>query len=187
MANRTGTYVAFDGLGTVDPTQSDFTYYSLMQAWNANKKIEFNFTNSHEKTDAVRDDSKRETLKRRICERLSRSKNMVVILSDQTRKSGSMLSFEIRKAVDYYEIPLIVAYPGYEYILAPSKLSSMWPDALSYRIENKLAQAIHIPFNKTVLWDAISQFAVNAAQLDGGLNYYTKSTYENWGIIKHNA
>ena len=183
MANRTGTYVAFDGLGTVDPTQSDFTYYSLMQAWNANKKIEFNFTNSHEKTDAVRDDSKRETLKRRICERLSRSKNMVVILSDQTRKSGSMLSYEIRKAVDYYAIPLIVAYPGYEYILAPSKLSSLWPDALRCRIEDKTAGAIHVSFNKTVLWSAMTQFGVNATQLSGGLNYYTKNAYKSWGII----
>lgn len=39
MANRTGTYVAFDGLGMVDPMQLDFTYYSLMQAWDANKDV----------------------------------------------------------------------------------------------------------------------------------------------------
>lgn len=30
MANRTGTYVAFDGLGQTDPTKSDFRYYSTI-------------------------------------------------------------------------------------------------------------------------------------------------------------
>jgi len=41
MANRTGTYVAFDGLGEADPTKSDFKYYATIQAWSANKNIEF--------------------------------------------------------------------------------------------------------------------------------------------------
>ena len=69
--NRTGTYVAFDGLGQADPSKSDFRYYSLLQAWSANKQIDFKITNSHEKTYAVRDSSSRATLYARIRERLS--------------------------------------------------------------------------------------------------------------------
>ena len=61
MANRTGTYVAFDGLGETDPTKSDFRYYATIQAWSANKNIEFKLTNSHEKTYAVRDSSSKAT------------------------------------------------------------------------------------------------------------------------------
>ena len=182
MANRTGTYVAFDGLGTVDPTQSDFTYYSLMQAWDANKDIEFHFTNSHDKTCAVRDDSKKATLKKRICERLSKSKNMVVILSEKTRDFGSMLLYEIRMAIDYYKIPLIVVYPDYEYILKPKLLSEYWPSALRLRIENKSARAIHVPFKKDILFDAISQFSVNDDPLQSPLHYYTKDAYKEFGI-----
>ena len=79
MGNRTGSYVAFDGLGEVDPSKSDFKYYATLQAWNANKDIDFRLTNSHEKTYAVRDDSSRETLESRICERLSMSKNMLIV------------------------------------------------------------------------------------------------------------
>ena len=79
MANRTGTYVAFDGLGETDPTKSDFRYYATIQAWSANNNIEFSLTNSHEKTYAVRDTSLRSTLYSRIQERLRASKNMLVM------------------------------------------------------------------------------------------------------------
>lgn len=49
MANRTGTYIAFDGLGKTNPTESDFKYYATIQAWSAGKNIDFKFVNSHEK------------------------------------------------------------------------------------------------------------------------------------------
>ena len=109
MANRTGTYVAFDGLGETDPTKSDFRYYATIQAWSANKNIEFKLTNSHEKTYAVRDSSSKATLYSRIQERLRASKNMLVILTKDTRYSGSVLSYEIEQAIDNYKIPLIIA------------------------------------------------------------------------------
>ena len=37
--NKTGTYVAFDGLGQADPSKSYFRYYSILQAWDANKSM----------------------------------------------------------------------------------------------------------------------------------------------------
>ena len=122
MANRTGTYIAFDGLGQTDPSKSDFKYYTSIQGWSAGKNIDFKFVNSHDKTAAVRNSSLRSTLEARIRERLSASKNVVVILSDKTRKSGSMLSFEIEKAVDTYRLPLICAYTGYNSITDPGAL-----------------------------------------------------------------
>ncbi len=39
--NRTGTYVAFDGLGKENPCESDFRYYATLQAWNSNNNIAF--------------------------------------------------------------------------------------------------------------------------------------------------
>ena len=32
MAYRNGTYVAFNGMDTTDPTKSDMKYYGLLQA-----------------------------------------------------------------------------------------------------------------------------------------------------------
>lgn len=182
MHYRTGTYVAFDGLGESDPSKSDFRYYATLQAWDANNNIDFKLTNSHEKTYAVRDDSLRATLKARICERLSQSKNMIVILSEDTRKSGSMLSFEIVKAIDVYKIPLIIAYPGFQSIFHVDSHSSVWPTALSTRIENNTARAIHVPFKKKPILVAIEQFTVQNSSLTSGKNYYNLDTYRKWGL-----
>ena len=182
MHYRTGTYVAFDGLGEVDPSKSDFKYYATLQAWDANKDIDFKLTNSHEKTYAVRDDSSMATLKARIGERLSQSKNMVVILSEDTRKSGSMLSFEIEKAVDVYKLPLIIAYPDFSSILYVESHRPVWPTALCSRIDNGSARAIHVPFKKEPIFDAIGQFTVQDSSLTNGKNYYTLESYRVWGL-----
>lgn len=178
MANRTGTYIAFDGLGKTNPAESDFKYYATMQAWSAGKNIDFKFVNSHDKTAAVRDTSLRSTLESRIRERLAASKNCIVILSDDTRKSGSMLSYEIEKAVDFYQIPLICVYTGYETINVPRELSNRWPIALTDRINDGSADVIHIPFKKEILLTAINQFSVNSNSPGGSLVTYTKQSQE---------
>jgi len=178
MANRAGTYMAFDGLGKTNPTESDFKYYATMQAWAAGKHINFKFVNSHDKTAAVRDTSLRSTLESRIRERLAASKNCIVILSDDTRKSGSMLSYEIERAVDNSEIPLICVYTGYDTIYAPKQLSKRWPDALTKRINDGTADAIHIPFKKEILLSAINQFSVNNESPGGSLVTYTKEAQD---------
>lgn len=185
--NRTGTYVAFDGLGEIDPTKSDFKYYSMLQAWSANKNMTFHLIDSHSKTYAVRDTSTKETLYARIKQRLSASKNMVVILSSNTRKSGSVLSYEIEQAIDVYKIPLIIAYADYNAIWgvkSGSDLEKMWPNALKSRIDLSGTQAIHIPFKKEPLLDAIPRFTVNGEELSNGRNVYSKDTYIKWGLLK---
>lgn len=183
MANRTGTYVAFDGLGETDPTKSDFRYYATIQAWSANKNIEFSLTNSHEKTYAVRDSSSRATLYYRIQERLRSSKNMLVILTKDTRYTGSVLSYEIEQAIDTYKIPLIIAYPGYTSILNVDALSNLWPKALTERISKTDTEAIHIAFAKDCIINAITRFYVNGEHLSNGKDFYNQEAYVQWGLI----
>lgn len=182
--NRTGTYIAFDGLGQTDPTKSDFRYYATLQAWDKNKNIDFRFTNSHEKTYAVRDTSSRETLYARIRQRLSASKNMLIILSKDTRYTGSVLSYEIQQAIEVYKIPLIIAYPGYSAICDVDALADMWPKALADRIGDAETKAIHIAFAKEPIMEAITRFTVNGDPLSDGKNYYTRESYVSWGLVK---
>lgn len=158
--NRTGTYVAFDGQGTTDPTESDIHYFNLLKAWNRLGSIDFKFTNSHEKTYQVRDSSSKATLFNRLETRLSASKNFLLIITDKTNYDRGILNWEIEKAVDYYELPIIIAYPGYSKIGAPSELNTMWPKSLAERIQNGNAHCIHIPFKKEPIFDAINQFSV---------------------------
>lgn len=179
---RTGTYVAFDGLGNPDPTKSDYRYYATLQAWKKNTNIDFSFTNSHEKTYAVLDTSAKETLYSRIRQRLSASKNMLVILSNDTRYTGSVLSYEIEQAVDVFKIPLIIAYPGYSCVLDVDSHSRVWPKALRDRIDSKTIEAIHIAFARMPILAAINQFGVNGDHLESGRMYYTRETYIKWGL-----
>ena len=181
--NRTGTYVAFDGQGTSDPTESDIHYYNLLKAWNRSGSIDFKFSNSHEKTYQVRDSSSKDTLLSRLKMRLSASKNFLLIISDKTNYDRGILNWEIEKAIDYYKLPIIIAYPGYSKISAPAELRSMWPKALAERIDNKCAYCIHIPFKWEPIFDAIHQFSVvNSKYPKGALEYYSDEAYRSWGI-----
>ena len=130
MAYRNGTYVAFHAEGTNVPVDSDIKYYDLLKAWTAKSDDDFSMINSHDKTAAVRDSSKKETLRSRLKTRLRNSKHLLLIIGDTTRLDTDWVPFEIRYAVDECEIPVIAVYTGYTYVLAPDKLSHLWPRAL---------------------------------------------------------
>ncbi len=183
MAYRNGTYVAFDGNGTTDPTKGDMKYYGLLQSWNASTKFQLTFSDSHKKTYQVQDSSLKITLQARLLERMRNSKNMLLIISDDTNWDRGMLNFEIEKAVDFYNIPIIVAYTGYYYILNPGALEEKWPKALHERIKNHKARCIHIPFRQKCISEAVSQFSVNNIedQLTSPLHYYSEDAYKQWG------
>jgi hypothetical protein len=183
MSYRNGTYVAFDGNATTDPTEGDMKYYGLLQKWNISKNFDLNFSDSHKKTYQVRDSSKIQTLQSRLLERMRNSKNMLLIISKDTSWDRGMLNFEIEKAVDYYKLPIIVAYTGYDYILNPSSHEAKWPKALYERIKNQSAKCIHIPFKEKAITEAVSQFSINNKenQLTSSLHYYKESVYKGWG------
>ncbi len=183
MAYRNGTYIAFHANKTTEPAESDIKYYNLLKAWKVRSDSDFAFINSHEKTSAVRDSSKRATLEASLKARLNNSKNMVLVVGKTTKEDTDWVPFEIRYAVDVCKIPIIAAYPGYDYIMAPTKLSSLWPSALAVRIQNGTAHVIHIPFKQAPLADAIGQFSHRKYPRDGGLGYYSRDAYKSWGLI----
>jgi len=182
MAYRNGTYIAFHAQGTNVPIDSDIKYYNLLKAWTAKTDDDFSMINSHEKTAAVRDSSKRETLRARLITRLRNSKNFLLIISQTTKLDTDWVPFEISYAIDECKLPVIAAYTDYEYILSPGDLSFLWPQALKTRIDNNTARVIHIPFKKAPIKAAIEQFShYNLPK--SSLTYYTRDTYIKWGII----
>jgi hypothetical protein len=141
-------------------------------------------TNSHDKAYAVRDSSRRATLRSSLQERLRNSKNMVLIIGETTRHDTDWVPFEIEQAVDHYQIPIIVAYTIYEgRISAPSAFSGYWPAALATRINNGSAHAIHVPFKKGPINDAIGQFSHFNFPLGGGVGVYSPEAYQSFGIL----
>jgi hypothetical protein len=181
MAYRNGTYIAFHAEGTADPTASDIKYYRMLKAWHEHDDIEFKFINSHDKASAVRDSSKRETLRRSLIERLNNSRNMILIVGPTTKYDTDWVPFEISYAVDTCKIPIIATYTGYNSITAPDQLGHLWPAAMSARIVEGSVRAIHIPFKRNVIDAAIRQFDHNALP-SGSLNYYTLEAHRSLGI-----
>jgi Thoeris protein ThsB, TIR-like domain len=195
MPYKNGTYVAFDGLGTTDPTKSDIRFYNLIKGWDAKASDNFTYVDSHAKTSQVRDSSQEKTLKTKIRERLNNSKNILIILSSDTRKSGSMLSYEIEYAVDTLKLPLIIAYVDYKVVATPLDLSSYWPTVLHDKMKEKVivdgektdedkVKAIHIPFIKDVVLSAISRFDIKSKLLSSKKFYFDKDAHVSWKIIK---
>lgn len=180
MAYRNGTYIAFHAEGNTDPTASDIRYYHMLKAWHERDNIEFKFINSHDKHYAVRDSSKRETLKVSLRARLNDSKNMVLIIGSKTRFDTDWVPFEIAYAVDNCGLPIIAAYPGYEKITQPSALRALWPASLVNRIDSGAAKVIHIPFKRRVIDDAISQYTL-ANLPPNGLWFYSVEAHRILG------
>lgn len=183
MAYRNGTYVAFHAQGTADPSASDMKYYNLLRAWHVREEVDFSFSNSHEKTAAVRDTSSRATLRARLAERLRNSKNMLLILGPSTRLDTDWVPFEIEYAVDTCKIPIIAAYPDYSCIVRPQDLYSLWPYALATRIQAGSAHVIHVPFKKGPLTHAVTTFSHQNFPLGGGLGIYDEQSYRHWGLL----
>mgnify|MGYP001156681707 CR=1 FL=1 len=160
MAYRNGTYVAFHGQGQVNPTKSDFKYYSTMMGWKEHKHIDFTFNNSHDKTYSVRDSSTWATLSARLRERLNNSKNMVLITTSSTPLDGDGVPFEIETAIDHCEIPIIAAYPEYDQVrVIDNAVRAKWPAALKSRIDSGKARVVHIPFKLSALKYCINHFS----------------------------
>ena len=161
MAYRNGTYVAFDGNGQNDPTKGDLKYLGMLRAWNESDNIDFNFTDSHKKTYQVRDSSSEATLKSRLEDRMRLSKNMLVIISDDTNFDRGLLNWEIRTAQEEYDLPIIVAYAGEHYLpWLTDELIEKLPREIWRDVKFGGNHYAHIPFTKDRIKRAIDHYSV---------------------------
>ena len=90
MAYRNKTFVSF--------ASEDIGSYWLMTAWRGNEKIDFDFHDAHDLNTAL-DTSQPETIRRRLRERLANTKQVVMLLGDDTRavagRSWRFLYYEV--------------------------------------------------------------------------------------------
>lgn len=178
MAYRNGNYSAFyvsepfsESNLSAHATR-DFNSYNLLRAWKANDN-EFPFIDSHEKNYNVRDGSDWEsTLKPRIHDRLSQSKNIILFLSSIT-KSSRALREEIDYGINVKGLPVIVVYPDYseksDIIICESgafrkQVKDLWDNLPIFRDSMNEVPTIHIPNKKALIKDALdnSKFMVQS-------------------------
>lgn len=187
MAYRNGNYSAFyvsepfteGGLGA--HATKDFVSYSMLRAWKG-EDSDFPFNDSHNKNYDVRDGSDWEkTLKPRIRERLSKSKNIILFLSSVTKNSKA-----IREEIDYgintLGLPVIVVYPEYteksDIINCQSKtfkkqIKDLWDKLPKFRDSMDSVPTLHIPNKKALIEESLkdTDFMVNTKK-DAAKSFY---------------
>jgi hypothetical protein len=174
MGYRNKTFVSF--------ASQDLHYYRLMCAWKANQHIDFDFLDAHD-INIARDTSTAETINRRLTERLSGTKQVVMLIGDLTRtkaaRTSSFLNHEIRTILRL-DIPVIFANVNSH----RSSESSRLPAALTDRY------SISVAFGYKIIQYALDEFppdyTANLKRTDAekksGPWYYKDSVYADFGL-----
>lgn len=163
MARRTRTYVVFDA-------DSDIRMYRLMQAWKANDGIDFDFNNAHDLT-TIRPDSGEEAIKASLRERMKNSKNLILLVGENTKYLRKYVPWEIEIALKA-NLPLIVVNLNdkkqIDYDLCPKLLHS--------------ELAIHVSYGPDIIQVALDNWPnchiQYRAQQKSGPFHYNQSVYD---------
>jgi len=187
MAYRNGNYAAFyvtepfseNNLGA--HSTKDFNSYNLLRAWKADDGS-FPFIDSHNKNYNVRDGSDWEkTLKPRIHERLSNSKNIILFLSYITKNSRALRE-EISFGIGNKGLPVIVVYPEHkeksDIINCKSEkfkqqITDLWDKLPAFRNQMDGVPTLHIPYKKDLIRTALNNagFQVGSKKSPGAYFY----------------
>ena len=185
MAYRNGNYSAFyvaepfseSGLGA--NATKDFVYYNMIRAWKG-KDSSFPFIDSHDKNYNVRDGSDWETtLKPRLRERLRKSKNIVLFLSERTKNSKALRE-EIDYGINDQGLPVIVVYPDYDSKASLLKdgslkkeIKNLWDNVPIFRDSMDKVPTLHIPMKQDIIKMALEdkELMVNSKIKHGCFHY----------------
>lgn len=103
MAYRNKTFVSF--------ASEDLGHYNLMRAWRSNENIDFDFHDAHDLNTAL-DTSQPDTIRRRLRERLANTKQVVLLVGDDTRavaaRQSRFLFYEV-EVIKRLELPVVFA------------------------------------------------------------------------------
>lgn len=165
MSYRNKTYVIFDG--------DDIHYYRLMQAWRENDAIDFDFNNAHD-IGGIREDSEEATVKRHLRERFANSKQVVVLVGENTKYKYKYVRWEIEVAQDL-DLPIVVVN-----LNGKRKIDN---DRCPAILKNSLA--IHVSYNRDIIKYALDNWpsSHNSKTDDEFIPHsYKESVYESLGL-----
>ncbi|HET7538039.1 MAG TPA: hypothetical protein VFJ90_16380 [Candidatus Didemnitutus sp.] len=183
MAYQDGTYVSFHLGGTVPPFASDDEWRDSLKSWTGLTDDAFAFVPTKEKELAAADPKKKKALRMEVQRNLRNSRHLLLLLDDTTHLDEDWVPFEVEFAVDQCQIPIIAAYPGYSYIIAPEQLRNTWPDVVTQRIDDASAKIIHVPFKQEPLAKALSTYHVRMPPRSA-LSFFLKESYQKWGLMQ---
>ena len=169
MSYKNKTYVAFDG-------DNDIQYYRTMQMWKANENIDFDFYDAHD-LNTIYDSSKEESIKAQLRIRMANSKQMILLVGENTKYLRKFVPWEIELARKK-DIPIIVVNLNgnrkYDSSLCPASIK----DGI---------YTMNISFNKDIVRYALDNFpnVYDRDKYDDEKDhtfFYKSFVYENLGL-----
>ena len=166
MGYRNKTYVIFDG-------DKDMWAYAYMKGWNQIEHIEFDFYDAHD-LQPLTDRASEETVRARLRQRFSNSKQAIVLIGESTRYLYKFVRWEIETAMDL-DFPIIgVNLDGsrkYDAQLCPPILRDQY--------------VVHVPFKAKIIQYALDNFPSEHAKREAdaaGNRIYNDSVYTRLGL-----
>ena len=162
MSYRNKTYVIFDG-------DNDIWAYGYMKGWKSNENMEFNFSDAHD-LNTITDRASEETVKRKLRERISNAKQVIVLVGASTKNLFKFVRWEIEIALAL-DLPIVAANLNkrrtYDEELCPPILKNRY--------------IVHVSFNARIIQYALDNFPqeYRSRELDAlGNRSYSSKTYE---------
>lgn len=166
MSYRNKTYVIFDG-------DNDMWAYAYMKGWKQSEHIDFDFYDAHD-IRPLTDRASEETVRARLRERLSNTKQAIVLIGDSTRHLYKFVRWEM-------DIALKLAIPIIGVNLNGSRRydSERCPPILRGKY------VVHVAFKAKIIQYALDQFPSEHARREPnavGNRHYNESVYQKLGL-----
>lgn len=169
MAYRNKTFVSF--------ASEDITSYRLMQAWKANEKIAFDFHDAHD-LNTARDTSHPDTIRRRLRERLANTKQVVLLVSNDTRgvagDPSRFLHYEA-EVIERLGLPVVFANLNGSRVVQSDRLPATLLDVLT----------VCVSFQPVIIKHALDNYVPwfhENKRAKRGPHAYEASVYKQLGI-----
>jgi hypothetical protein len=174
VAYRNKTYVCF--------ASEDIVQYYLMTAWKENEHIDFNFHDAHDIAIAL-DTSQKETIRRRLRERLVNTKQAVLLIGDITRTKAAdatkFLHYEIEVLINL-QLPIVIANLNKSRVGELNRIPQALTDARVYTMS--------VSFQPKIIQYALDNYVpefqknLKAAKPLTGSYQYNASVYKGLGL-----
>lgn len=170
MAYRNKTYVIFDG-------DNDQWAYRFMRGWRANDSVNFDLYDAHEEGSELTDRASEDTVKRRLRERFSSAKQVIVLIGEHTNSLYRFVRWELQVALEL-ELPIIAVHlkPGpswYDWSRIPPIIRSEY--------------VLHLPFKAAIiqfaLGDFLPQYRGRPDNAQGPVSY-SPAVYRRLGLFE---
>jgi len=166
MSYRNKTYVIFDG-------DNDMWAYAFMKGWKSNENVSFNFHDAHD-LNVITDRASEETAKKKLRERFSSAKQVVVLIGENTKNLFKFVRWEMEIALKL-DLPIIAANLNGQQTYDPDRCPAI--------LRNQYVA--HVSFKAKIIQYALDHFPAEYAKRDsnaGGNRQYNADIYKRFDL-----